>query len=123
MVFYRYRKGANAERELAKLLKSQGFAVIRAARSGGSISVPDIVGIKNRVIAGFECKMWKTKPKLKNEEYNEFKDWCMKAGANGFLAWRIRADWLFLNLDDLKTKDIRKDGIGLQELVKILTLG
>lgn len=120
MIFYRYRKGANAERELAKLLKSCGFAVIRAARSGGSISVPDVVGIKKNVIASFECKTWKTKPKLKTEEYNELKDWCLKAGANGFLAWRSKGKWLFLNLDDLQTKDIKKDGIELQELLKVL---
>lgn len=120
MIFYRYRKGANAERELAKLLKSHGFAVVRAARSGGSISVPDVVGIKKNVVVGFECKTWKTKPKLRAEEYNELKDWCLKAGANGFLAWKSKGKWLFLNLDDLQKKDIEKDGIELEKLLKIL---
>jgi Holliday junction resolvase len=120
MVFNRYRKGSNAERELAKLLKNYGFAVIRAARSGGSISVPDIVGIKNGVIAAFECKTWKTTPKLKTEEYNEFKDWCLKADAHGFLAWRTRGKWIFLNIDDIHTKNIKKDGMKLNDLLKIL---
>jgi Holliday junction resolvase len=122
MVFYRYRKGANAERELAKMLKSCGFAVIRAARSGGSISVPDVVGIKKNVVCGFECKTWKTEPKLKREEFNELKGWCTKANAYGFLAWRSRGKWLFLNIDDLQTKNIKNNGIGFKKLMKLLNL-
>jgi Holliday junction resolvase len=120
MVFYRYRKGANAERELAKLLKSHSFAVIRAARSGGTISIPDIVGIRKNVVAAFECKTWKTKPSLRPRELEEFKDWCSKAKAQGFLAWRFKGKWLFLNINDLQTKDIRKEGIDFKELLQIL---
>lgn len=120
MVFYRYKKGANAERELAKLLKSHEFAVMRSAGSGGSISVPDIVGIKKNVIAAFECKTWKTKPRLKAEELKELKDWCSRANAYGFLAWRSRGVWLFLNVDEIQTKDIKENGMKFKELLRTL---
>ena|SRR3989344_1804191 len=113
----RYKKGANAERELAKLLKQNNFAVVRSARSGGSISVPDILGVRNGTILAFECKMWKVKPRLKVQEREEFVDWCAKANAKGFLAWRKRGSWLFLDINDLKTKDIVKDGLNFEDII------
>lgn len=119
-VKHRYRKGANAERELAKILMRNDFAVMRSARSGGSISIPDILGAKDGKILAFECKMWRDKPKLKLEEYSEFVGWCAKAGAQGFLAWRKRGEWVFLKIEDLKIKDIIKDGIKLKGLLNLV---
>ncbi len=116
----RYRKGANAERELAKILKERAFAVVRSAKSGGRISIPDILGVKSGVVFAFECKTWKRKPVLKPEEFAEISDWCSRAGANGFLAWRKRGEWLFLNIVDLKTKDISKDGLKLEDIVNMV---
>ncbi len=115
----RYQKGANAERELAWLLKDRNFAVVRSSRSGGSISIPDILGVKDGRVLAFECKTWKDKPRLKLEEFTEFVDWCTKANALGFLAWRRRAEWLFLNINDIKTKDIAKDGLHLEEIIQL----
>ena len=114
---HRYKKGANAERELAKILASENFAVVRSARSGGSISIPDILGVRNGEVLAFECKTWKEKPRLKLEEHMELVDWCAKAKARGFLAWRKRGEWLFLNLEDVKTKDITKEGLTLEDIL------
>ena len=111
-----YVKGANAERELTKLLKGKSFAVVRSARSGGSISVPDVIAAKDGKILAFECKTWKEKPRLKREEHAEFAEWCQRAGAIGFLAWRNRGKWLFLDINNLKEKNIAVDGLGLEEL-------
>ena len=113
----KYKKGANAERELAKLLKERNFAVVRSARSGGSISIPDILGVRDGRVLAFECKMWKEKPRLRAEELSDFLDWCTRAGASGFLAWRKRGEWLFLNINDLSVKDIAEDGLSLNEII------
>lgn len=118
IVVKRYRKGANAERDLAKKLKALGFSVIRAARSGGSISTPDLVAIKNKNILAFECKAWKIKPILKKVELKELKKWCKKSGAIGILGWKKRGSWLFLKVDQIKDKSIVRDGINIKQLVK-----
>jgi len=117
----KYKKGARAERDLAKLLKNRSFSVIRAAGSGGSISVPDLIAIKKGRILAFECKAWKTVPRLKEREYKNFLDWCKGAGAIGFLAWKNK-QWLFLNIKDLKKTNIKKDGISLNDLMFVVNV-
>jgi len=114
-----YIKGAKAERDLAKKLKDLGFGVIRAAGSGGNISIPDLVAIKRGRILAFECKAWKTKPKLKKREYAEFIEWCNRTGALGFLAWKNK-DWLFLNIKEIKNQDIDADGLTFNDLMFLL---
>lgn len=116
-----YIKGARAERDLAKRLKDMGFGVIRAAGSGGNVSIPDLVAIKRGRILAFECKAWKTKPKLKKEEYNEFIDWCKRSGAMGFLAWKNKG-WLFLNIKDLKNHNIVTDGLSFNDLMFLINM-
>lgn len=115
-MFGRYSKGARAERELSKKLKVLGFAVIRAAGSGGTISTPDLVAIKKGRILAFECKAWKTTPRLKKEEYEDFKDWCEIAGAMGFMAWRNK-EWKFLGVKDIPKTNINKSGINFTDLM------
>jgi len=115
-----YIKGAQAERNLAKKLKERGFSVIRAAGSGGTISTPDLVAIKDGRILAFECKAWKTKPRLKKEEYNEFVRWCNNSKAIGFMAWKNGRDWLFLNSKKIKNSDIRKEGITFNDLMFLI---
>jgi len=118
----RYAKGARAERELAKLLKKHSFSVIRAAGSGGSISTPDLVAIKNNKILAFECKAWKSVPRLRKEELAEFYRWCKNAGAFGFLAWRNK-EWLFLDIKTLKSGGkIKKEGINLNDLLYVFNI-
>jgi len=122
VVKHRYAKGANAERELSRILKGYGFGVIRSARSGGSISIPDIVGIKNGIVLAFECKTWERKPSLRKDEFDEFLDWCKRTSSHGYLAWRKRAKWLFLNIKELENKDILKDGVDLEKLLNEFNL-
>jgi Holliday junction resolvase len=117
----KYLKGAEAERELAKMLKERSFSVLRAAGSGSSISTPDLVAIKRGRILAFECKAWKTVPKLKKKEYKDFLEWCERAGAMGFLAWKNRG-WLFLNIKDVKDSNIKKDGMSFEDLMFVVDI-
>jgi len=117
----RYVKGAQAERDLSKKLKLLGYAVIRAAGSGGSISTPDLVAIKKGRILAFECKAWKTTPRLKKLEYQNFKEWCDISGAMGFLAWKNRK-WIFLGVKDIPKSNINKDGIDFKDLMFIINI-
>lgn len=115
----KYRKGARIERELARILKERGFSVVRSAGSGSNISTPDLVAIKNSKVYAFECKAWRRVPRLKDEEYKEFLQWCENAGAYGFLAWKDRK-WLFLEMKDINKKDIKSNGLSLDKLLKIM---
>ena len=117
----RYIKGAQAERELSKKLRELGFSVIRAAGSGGSISTPDLVAIKKGRVLAFECKAWKTTPRLKIEKYRQFSEWCEKAGAMGFLAWKNKG-WKFLGIKDIPKTNIKKDGINFKDLMFIINV-
>jgi Holliday junction resolvase len=117
----RYVKGARAERELGRKLEEMGFAIIRAAGSGGAISTPDLVAIKKGRVLAFECKAWKTTPHLKKQEYENFKKWCQMSGAMGFMAWKNRG-WKFLSVKDIGEKNIRKDGINFKDLVFIINV-
>lgn len=117
----RYVKGAQAERDLCKKMKEFGFSVIRAARSGGSISTPDLVAAKKGRVIAFECKAWKTTPKLKKQEYEEFNEWCEKAGAMGFMAWKNKG-WKFLSVKGMPKTNINKDGINFSDLMFIINV-
>ncbi len=100
-----YLKGAYYERELLSILNEKGFAVIRAAGSGGNISVPDIIGIKSSQVLAFECKAWAKEPRLRPEKLKDLINWVEKAGAMGFVAWRHDNKWEFKNAKDMKNKE------------------
>ncbi len=99
------RKGSHYERELLHFLDSRGFAVIRVAGSGGDKTPVDIVAIKRGLVIGIECKAWAQKPKLNKERTERFKDWCERAGAIGFLAWRTTGKWLFLQMKHVTNRN------------------
>jgi len=107
----KYLRGAQYERELLYILHDRGFAVIRAAGSGGNISVPDIIGIKNNQIIAFECKAWTKEPRIRPEKAQDLLRWCEKAGAHGFVAWRHDNKWEFKNIKDIKNKE--REWIGM----------
>jgi len=97
-----YNKGANAERELIKVLFGKGFAVLRVAGSGVSpLPSPDVVAIKSGRILAFECKAWRgdylaIPVVTMNDEVN----WARVAGAEFFIAWKIPHDgWLFVKFE------------------------
>lgn len=96
-----YRKGVGGERELAHLLNSRGFAVMRAPSSGGVLYPLDMIAIKRGVVLAFEVKTWSRKPRLEAASASAFREWCERAGAMGFLGWRARGKWLFLRMGDV----------------------
>ena len=111
-----YSKGSRAERELAHFLNHKGFAVLRVPSSGGFLSPLDVVAIRNGQVIAFEIKNHAKKPKLKKDQLNAFSEWCKKAAAMGFVAWR-RTDsgetgtlsasqrWLFLPMENAQNND------------------
>ena len=106
-----YAKGAGYERELLHVLKSKGYAVIRSASSGGQHTPIDILAIKKGSMLAIECKAWAKMPKLDREKVEAMEQWCDKAGAHGFLAWR-KVDthtWHFLPLADVSAGDYSEE--------------
>lgn len=95
-----YAKGVRAEHELLHFLNHRGFSCARQASSGGYITPVDIIAIKRGLILALECKNYAEKPRLDKEKLRRFKEWCERAGAIGFLAWRNSGKWLFLRLSD-----------------------
>lgn len=100
-----YRKGANAERELMQILYAKGFALLRAAGSGvNPLDCPDVIALKDGRILAFECKAWNaTSLALSKEQFEGDVEWCKRAGAEFWIAWRMpREDWLFLKPQDFR---------------------
>lgn len=95
-----YSKGVRGERELLHFLNSKGFAVSRVPSSGGYLSPIDIIAIKRGLIIAIESKVYSNKPRLEKKKLKRFREWCEKAGAMGFLAWRNSGQWLFLKIND-----------------------
>ena len=101
----RYAKGANAEREMARILWDYGFAMVRAAGSGKStLPSPDMVAVKNGRIIAFECKAWKGKYlNIEHEQMDELVQWCKMANAEFFIAWKVpHKGWFLINKKDMK---------------------
>ncbi len=123
-----YNKGANAERELIKILDTKGFAVLRVAGSGvNPIPSPDVVALKCGKIFAIECKAWKgdyLAIPLKNmlDEIN----WAQVAGAEFFVGWKVpHRGWFFLKPEQFRIteknymislEDVEKLGLTLEQL-------
>lgn len=104
----RYNKGANAERELIKILDKEGFAVLRVAGSGvNPIPCPDVVALKKGRIIAFECKAKKGEYlSIAHAQLEEEIDWSEKAGAEFIVAWKVpRKGWLFFKAEDFRKTD------------------
>lgn len=95
-----YAKGARAEREILHFLNYKGFSVCRIPSSGGYMTPADIIAMKGGLIIALECKNYSKKPRLEKKKLKRFKEWCQRAGAIGFLAWRNSSRWLFLKISD-----------------------
>jgi Holliday junction resolvase len=103
-----YNKGANAERELIKLLSEHDFAVLRVAGSGANpLPCPDVVALKKGTAIAFECKAKKGKYlPISVEQINEEVGWAKQAGAKFVVAWKVpRKGWVFLNISAFREKD------------------
>ena len=102
-----YNKGANAERELMKVLVSKGFMVVRAAGSGvNQIPCPDLLALKKGKILAFECKAWKGNYLyIKTENFESQEKFCEISGAISLIGWKIpNHGWLFMESNQLKKK-------------------
>ena len=100
-----YAKGANAEREMARILWDYGFAMMRAAGSGKStLPSPDMVAIKKGRIIAFECKAWKGRYlNIEHKQMDELAEWCRMAKADFFIAWKVpHKGWFLINRNDMK---------------------
>jgi len=70
-----YQRGADFERRCAKELEGKGFAVVRSA---GSHKPADLVAMLGGIVVCVQCK---SDGRLGPEEWNDFWDWCERAGA------------------------------------------
>lgn len=95
----RYRKGANAERELIRMLEKEGFAVIRSA---GSKKV-DIVAGNGRLYLCIEVKSTKgEKLYINEEEISKLTSFAEKFGGKAIIAVKfINNGWYFIHPDQL----------------------
>jgi Holliday junction resolvase len=111
-----YSKGSRAERELAHFLNHKGFATLRVPSSGGFLSPLDVVAIRRGQILAFEIKSHAKKPRLKRDQLERFTEWCTKANALGFVAWRRTSSdndeplsasqrWMFLPIENAQKND------------------
>jgi Holliday junction resolvase len=118
-----YAKGSRNERELLYILHSRGFSCMRAASSGGFFSPVDVVAIKKGLVLGLECKAWSRMPRLEKRKARAFIDWCERAGALGFLAWRTTGRWLFLDAKNLGSGDYSEGNwLGMEDFFGIVDI-
>lgn len=101
----KYRKGANAERELVHFLYDQGFAIARSAGSGTiPLPAPDVIALRKDKKMAFECKFWSAQYlNLSTAQMDELTSWQKTAGIDLFIAWKIpRKGWYFLKPEQFK---------------------
>ena len=117
----RYAKGANAERELMKVLFADGFAVVRAGGSGVNVlPSPDLLALKQSNIFIFECKAWKG-GYLYLEEYKiqQLEEFAKRSGGKIIIAWKVpHHGWLFIGHEKLKKTKKNFFTISLKEAEK-----
>jgi len=116
-----YRKGAEAERELMRMLWERGVAVVRSAGSGSSYA-PDVVAVANGRTVAFECKAWSREIlTVRREQYEKMVEWSVRAGAPVYLAWRYpRAGWFFVPLEYMEERE-RYYSIRLDDVRRLTT--
>lgn len=110
-----YSRGANFERTVMRDLEGRGYAVLRSA---GSHSPADVVALRKSLLStvygygevvAVQCKR---NGRLDPDEWNEFWEWCARAGATPVLASKgPRGCGIIYN-----RLTSRKDGRGRQPL-------
>ena len=116
-----YRKGAEAERELMRMLWERGVAVVRSAGSGSS-NAPDVVAVANGRTVAFECKAWSREIlTVRREQYEKMVEWSVRAGAPVYLAWKYpRNGWFFVPLEYMEERE-RYYSIRLDDVRRLTT--
>ena len=91
------RKGFNAERELVKILRENGFPhIARVNVSGVSQPLPDVIGARKGVMYGFEVKSTnESKKTFYFREFDNIRAWLVELSearvkSRGFLAVRFK---------------------------------
>lgn len=113
----RYRKGANAERELIQMFFDKGYSVVRVAGSGAtSLPSPDCLALSKEKKMAFECKSWKSKYlNISRSQAEELISWADRANIELFFAWRLpRRVWRFLKPEQFR-KNKKNFSISLKE--------
>ncbi|MFT4313381.1 MAG: Holliday junction resolvase Hjc [Candidatus Woesearchaeota archaeon] len=124
-------KGIAAERELVHLLQKYGFAAIRVAGSGSTVTPStDVIAGNSGRIFSFECKTIKGESRyISKKQIEDFLSFSGQFGAECWIAVRFsRKPWKFLLVEDLvetpnnygitkKIAEIR--GITLEELLQM----
>ncbi len=112
-----YRKGAKAERELAEILWKNGWAVVRSAGSGHNYA-PDVIGVKQGMVIGFECKASEKEVLyLRREQLEKMRLWQERSGGIVVIAWRRNGKkW---KVFDLKEKIVWGEGIPLDTFITL----
>ena len=117
------RTGIFYERELLHYLNDRGFSVCRIPSSGNYITPVDIIAMKNGNVVCFECKAWSKKPRLSKPKREMMVNWCNRAGARSFLAWRTRGKWLFLRMEDVERGNYADENwLEMENLLSLLTV-
>ncbi len=104
----KYRKGANAERELLHLFYKEGFAVLRVAGSGASsLPCPDCLALSKGKKFAFECKYWKGNHlSIPKRQMESLLQWSEQSGIPVYIAWRMpREGWLFIKPESFRQSD------------------
>lgn len=95
-----YNKGANAERELMKLLAEKGHLVARVAGSGKNpLDCPDLIVAAHGKPWVIECKAVNAnKLYISTEQIEGIRKW-QKKGFTALIAWKIhRTGWFFCHV-------------------------
>jgi Holliday junction resolvase len=131
-IIYR-RRGFQYERELARMLYREGFAVIRAPASGSKakrVFYPDIVAMYKKNILVFEVKT-RSEPSdvyIEKEKVERLRDFAERSGGEAYIAVKITSsgEWRAVPLNQLWTtregnyrvsKFILERSIKLEELL------
>jgi Holliday junction resolvase len=108
VVFLPKTKGVRAERELANILWSKGFAVIRGPASGAGVRKrfqPDLVAMKAGKILVIEVKRTSSLPVyLRSEQVVGLSEFARRAGGIAYIAVKDKnKGWRFFKIDEVKT--------------------
>lgn len=101
------RRGFEAERELARILWSKGFAVVRGPASGARarhMVYPDLVAIHRGRIFVFEVKYRRDSWPLyiEAEQARKLREFARRAGGEALVAVKLpRRGWFLLRLAEL----------------------
>jgi Holliday junction resolvase len=102
------RKASRAENELATMLWSLGYAVVRGPSSGGGVRSrfqPDLVAAKNGVILVFEVKTGREGEPIyiESSQVLGVQDFARRAGGAAYIAVRLKGgEWRFHPIESLE---------------------